>query len=85
MLMTVKSLFTESLKEWLPYIESSFALSYTKLHQLKSLISCVCNSLHEHKFRAGSLVTVSKELLKYRLDLEEVQDVKWEGGETKHA
>jgi hypothetical protein len=45
----------------------------------------VCNSFHEHKFRAGSLVTVSKELSKYRLDLVGVQEVRWEGGGTEPA
>jgi hypothetical protein len=34
---------------------------------------------------AGSLVTVSKELAKYRLDLVGVQGVKWEGGGTELA
>jgi hypothetical protein len=34
---------------------------------------------------AGSLVTVSKELPKYRLYLEGVQEVRWEGGDTKPA
>jgi hypothetical protein len=36
-------------------------------------------------YRAGSLVTVSKELSKYRLDLVGVQEVRWEGGGTKPA
>jgi exonuclease III len=36
-------------------------------------------------YRAGSLVTVSKELSKYRLDLVGVQEVRWEGGDTKRA
>jgi hypothetical protein len=34
-------------------------------------------------YRAGSLVTVSKELSKYRLDLVGVQEVGWEGGGTE--
>jgi hypothetical protein len=34
-------------------------------------------------YRAGSLVTVSKELSKYRLDLVGVQEVRWEGSGTK--
>jgi exonuclease III len=34
-------------------------------------------------YRAGSLVTVSKELSKYTLDLLGVQEVRWEGGGTK--
>jgi hypothetical protein len=36
-------------------------------------------------YRAGSLVTVSKELSKYRLDLVGVQKVRWEGGGTEPA
>jgi exonuclease III len=36
-------------------------------------------------YRAGSLVTVSNELLKYRLDLLGVQEVRWEGGGTEPA
>jgi hypothetical protein len=36
-------------------------------------------------YRTGSLVTVSKELSKYRLDLVGVQEVKWEGGGTEPA
>jgi hypothetical protein len=36
-------------------------------------------------YRAGSLVTVSKELSKYRLDLVGVQEVRWEGGVTESA
>jgi exonuclease III len=36
-------------------------------------------------YRAGSLVTVSKELSKYRLDLMGVQEVRWEGGGTERA
>jgi exonuclease III len=36
-------------------------------------------------YRAGSLVTVSKELSKYRLDLVGVQEVRWEGGGTEPA
>jgi hypothetical protein len=34
---------------------------------------------------AGSLVTVSKELSKYKLDLVGVQEVRWEGGGTEPA
>jgi exonuclease III len=34
---------------------------------------------------ADSLVTLSKELSKYRLDLVGVQDVRWEGGGTERA
>jgi hypothetical protein len=34
-------------------------------------------------YRAGSLITVSKELSKYRLDLVGVQEVRWEGGGTE--
>jgi hypothetical protein len=36
-------------------------------------------------YRAGSLVTVSKELSRYRLDLVEVQEVRWEGSGTERA
>jgi exonuclease III len=36
-------------------------------------------------YRAGALVTVSKELSKYRLDLVGVQEVRWEGGGTERA
>jgi hypothetical protein len=34
-------------------------------------------------YRVGSLITVSKELSKYNLDLVEVQEVRWEGGGTE--
>jgi hypothetical protein len=34
-------------------------------------------------YRAGSLVTVSKEVSKYKLDLVGVQEVKWEGSDTE--
>jgi hypothetical protein len=34
---------------------------------------------------AGSLVSVPKELSKYMVDLVGVQEVRWEGGGTKHA
>jgi exonuclease III len=33
--------------------------------------------------RAGSLVTVSNELSKYKLDLVGVQEVRWVGGHTE--
>jgi hypothetical protein len=33
-------------------------------------------------YRAGSLVTVSSELSRYRLDLVGVQEVRWEGSAT---
>jgi hypothetical protein len=36
-------------------------------------------------YRAGSLVSVSKELSKYTLDLVGVQEVRWEGGGTEPA
>jgi hypothetical protein len=36
-------------------------------------------------YRAGCLVTVSRELSKYKLDLAGVQEVKWEGGGTEPA
>jgi hypothetical protein len=34
-------------------------------------------------YRAGSLVTVSKELSKYKIELVGVQEVRWEGGGTE--
>jgi hypothetical protein len=33
-------------------------------------------------YRAGSLITLSRELSRYRLDLAGVQEVRWEGGGT---
>jgi exonuclease III len=36
-------------------------------------------------YKAGSLVRVSKELSKYKLDLVGVQEVRWEGGDTEPA
>jgi exonuclease III len=36
-------------------------------------------------YRAGSLKTVSRELARYKLDLVEVQVVRWEGGGTEPA
>jgi hypothetical protein len=36
-------------------------------------------------YRAGSPMTVSRELSKYRLDLVGVQEVRWEGGGTEAA
>jgi hypothetical protein len=36
-------------------------------------------------YRAGSLMTVSRELARYQVDFEGVQEVRWEGGGTKHA
>jgi hypothetical protein len=36
-------------------------------------------------YRVGSLVTVSKELSKYRIDLVGVQKVRWEGCGTEPA
>jgi hypothetical protein len=36
-------------------------------------------------YRAGSLMTVSRELARYKLDLMGVQEVKWEGGGTEPA
>jgi hypothetical protein len=36
-------------------------------------------------YRAGSLMTVSRELARYNLDLVGVQGVKWEGGGTDPA
>jgi hypothetical protein len=35
--------------------------------------------------RAGSLVTVSRELARYKLDLVGVQEVRWEGDGTEPA
>jgi hypothetical protein len=36
-------------------------------------------------YKAGSLMTVSKQILKYKLDLMGVQEVRWEGGSTELA
>jgi hypothetical protein len=36
-------------------------------------------------YRAGSVMTVSRELAIYKLDLLEVQEVRWEGGGTEPA
>jgi hypothetical protein len=36
-------------------------------------------------YRAGSLMTVSRELSKYKLDLVGVQEVRWKGGGTEPA
>jgi hypothetical protein len=36
-------------------------------------------------YRVGSLMTVSKELAGYKLDLVGVQEVRWEGGGTEPA
>jgi exonuclease III len=36
-------------------------------------------------YRAGSLMTVSRELARYKLDLVGVQEVRWEGGGTEAA
>jgi hypothetical protein len=36
-------------------------------------------------YRTGSLMTISRELSKYKLDLVGVQEVKWEGGGTEPA
>jgi hypothetical protein len=36
-------------------------------------------------YRAGSLMTVSRELSKFQLDLAGVQEVRWVGGGTKPA
>jgi exonuclease III len=36
-------------------------------------------------YRVGSLMTVSRELARYKLDLVGVQEVRWEGGGTEHA
>jgi exonuclease III len=34
-------------------------------------------------YRAGSLMTVLRELARYKLDLLRVQEVRWEGGGTE--
>jgi exonuclease III len=36
-------------------------------------------------YRAASLITVSRELSRYKLDLAGVQEVRWEGGGTEPA
>jgi hypothetical protein len=36
-------------------------------------------------YRAGSLLTVSRELARYKLDLVGVQEVRWEGSGTELA
>jgi hypothetical protein len=36
-------------------------------------------------FRAGLLMTVAKEILKYKSDLVGVQEVRWDGGGTEPA
>jgi exonuclease III len=36
-------------------------------------------------YRANSLMTVSRELARHKLDLVEVQEVRWEGGGTEPA
>jgi hypothetical protein len=36
-------------------------------------------------YRAGSIVRVLRELLKYKLDLVGVQEIRWDGGGTKLA
>jgi hypothetical protein len=36
-------------------------------------------------YRVGSLMTVSRELARYKLDLVGVQEVRWEGGGTEPA
>jgi hypothetical protein len=36
-------------------------------------------------YRAGSLMTLSRELARYKLDLVGVQEVRWEGGGTEPA
>jgi hypothetical protein len=35
-------------------------------------------------YRVGFLMTVSRELARYKLDLVGVQEVRWEGGGTEH-
>jgi hypothetical protein len=36
-------------------------------------------------YTAGSLRTVAEEVSKYKLDLEGVQEVRWDGGDTEPA
>jgi hypothetical protein len=36
-------------------------------------------------YRAGSLMTVAREISKYKLDLVGVQEVRWDGGGTEPA
>jgi hypothetical protein len=36
-------------------------------------------------YRAGSLITVSRELARYELDLVGVQEIRWEGSGTEPA
>jgi exonuclease III len=36
-------------------------------------------------YRAGPLMTVSRDLARYKLDLVGVQEVRWEGGGTEPA
>jgi hypothetical protein len=36
-------------------------------------------------YRAGSIITVSRELSRYRLDSVEVQEVRWEGNGSEWA
>jgi hypothetical protein len=36
-------------------------------------------------YRAGSLRAVGEEISKYKLDLVEVQEVRWDGGRTERA
>jgi exonuclease III len=36
-------------------------------------------------YRVGSLMTVSRELARYKLDLVGVQEVRWEDNGTEHA
>jgi hypothetical protein len=36
-------------------------------------------------YRVGSLMTVSRELSKYKLDLVQVQEVRWKGSGTEPA
>jgi hypothetical protein len=36
-------------------------------------------------YKAGSLMTISKEISKYTLDSVDVQEVRWDGGRTEPA
>jgi hypothetical protein len=40
---------------------------------------------HKDLYRAGSLITVPRELSRYRLDLVEVREVRWKGSGTEPA
>jgi hypothetical protein len=60
------------------YLPPAFRLVYCSTHSLTKM-EAIC--LH----RVGSLMTVSRELSKYKSDLVGVQEVRWEGGGTEVA